>query len=191
MKSLYRQIKNGLPLLAIGVIIAIVSPRISNSSHRTFVISVPEARPLPQSETWQVDKVSDGDTITVSRGSEKQRVRLACIDAPEKAQPLGQQSKANLQRLIDQAGGEVLISVVDTDRYGRKVAEVFTSNNDAETFLQEEQLKAGLAYVYEQYISNCLNAESVRSAEAIAKSSRAGVWAGNSIKPWDYRKSLR
>ncbi len=118
----------------------------------------------------------------------KQKVRFACIDAPEKAQPLGQQSKANLQRLITRANGKVLLMIVDTDSYGRKVAEVFTSNNSAETFLQEEQLKAGLAYVYEQHIDNCLNTEPLRSAQAIAKSNHVGVWAGNNTKPWDYRK---
>lgn len=191
MKNWRRQITNFIPLVAIGAIALIINTKFTNSSSNTKVLNIPQNRELPSSEVWQVVKVSDGDTITVSRGMEKQKVRFACIDAPEKAQPLGTESKANLQRLIDSAGGRVLISVVDTDRYGRKVAEVFTSNNGVETFLQEEQLKAGLAYVYEQYISDCLNVESVRSAQEIAIASSAGVWAGNNIKPWDYRKAKR
>jgi endonuclease YncB( thermonuclease family) len=89
--------------------------------------SVPQKRLSPPTESWSVTKIADGDTITVRRGAEKMRVRFACIDAPEKAQPLGQQSKANLQRLISQAGGRVVLSVTDTDQYGRRVAEVFTA----------------------------------------------------------------
>ena len=45
----------------------------------------------------QVVRVLDGDTIDVLSGaSQRQRVRLANIDAPEKGQPFGQKSKQNL-----------------------------------------------------------------------------------------------
>lgn len=198
MKAKY--LINALPLIAIALVVAAIAPRffppsadpMEDNSDRPKVVNVPPNRQLPQSEEWQVVKVTDGDTISVKRGFESARVRFACIDAPERSQLLGEESKANLQRLINQAGDRVLLSVVDTDRYGRKVAEVFTVLGDGqEQFLQEEQLKAGMSYVYERYISDCPNAEAVRSAEAIARSNHAGVWSGNYIKPWDYRKAKR
>ena len=44
--------------------------------------------------TGYVVKVSDGDTITVRiPGNYEQKIRLAEIDAPEKAQPFGNKSK--------------------------------------------------------------------------------------------------
>ena len=58
----------------------------------------------PEAETWDVVRVSDGDTITARRGGEEKRVRFACIDAPESDQPLGVESGQRLQQMIDQAG---------------------------------------------------------------------------------------
>jgi endonuclease YncB( thermonuclease family) len=57
--------------------------------------------------------------------------------------------------------------------------------------LQEEQLKAGMSYVYEKYLNNCPNADAVRKAEAIARSANVGVWNGPHEKPWDFRKRNR
>ncbi len=189
LRKIYIFSKNVLPLLAIGIMMAIL-PKFTNSVQSTKLLSIPQNRPLPSSEVGEVTKVHDGDTITVKRGFEQLEIRLACIDSPELAQPLGKESKANLQRLISASDGQVLLVVLDTID-SRKAAEVFTSFNGQEKFLQEEQLKAGLAYVYEPSIDNCLNAESMRRAQAIAISNRAGIWAGNNIKPWDYRKAKR
>ncbi|QIR41782.1 thermonuclease family protein (plasmid) [Tolypothrix sp. PCC 7910] len=144
-----------------------------------------------------VTKVSDGDTITVRQtDGQEMKVRLGCIDAPEiphgkaPGQTLGQESKKNLQRLVDEADGEVMVSVIDTDRYGRKVGEVFTSVKDREKSLNEEQLTSGMAYFYKKY-SNCPNREVFERAEAIAQSKRLGVWTGNYQRPWDYRQQYR
>jgi len=143
----------------------------------------PEA--LTPTKSWRVVKVADGDTITVVRGSLKEKIRFCGIDAPESKQPLGKESKVNLQRLINGANGEVQLSIIESDRYGRQVAEVFAG----EKFLQEEQLKAGLAYHYAKYSGNCLHRDAIVEAEAIAQTNNAGVWGGNYEKPWDYRKS--
>jgi endonuclease YncB( thermonuclease family) len=45
--------------------------------------------------------VADGDTITVlDDGQQRHKIRLPGIDAPEKSQPFGAKSKANLSALV-------------------------------------------------------------------------------------------
>lgn len=140
--------------------------------------------------TWQVVSIHDGDTIKVRQGNRIEKIRFACLDAPELSQPLGKASRDNLQRLIDKAGNRVNLEILNTDRYGRKIAEVYTTH--PQQLLQEAQIKSGLAYVYHQYLNNCPDATLVKRAEAIARHKRAGVWHDpNSIRPWNYRRSKR
>lgn len=137
--------------------------------------------------SWQVISVHDGDTLKVRQGQRIERIRMACLDAPELKQPLGKESRDYLKSLIQQNGDRVTLKIVDTDRYGRRVAEVFAGGK----LVQAEQVRSGMAYVYERYLNNCPDAAAVKQAEAIARSNRAGVWSGNYIKPWDYRRSQR
>ncbi|MDX2242343.1 MAG: thermonuclease family protein [Leptolyngbyaceae cyanobacterium bins.302] len=158
----------------------------------------------PQSEYYQVIRVSDGDTIAVRslNTGQEARIRLACIDAPEVAhdgqpgQPIGEESKANLKRWIDQAKGEVIVQEVDRDRYGRIVGEVFIqhpkpSQPEEELLLNAEQVRDGMAYVYRKYAKSCSQVEIFDDLEKTAKASRKGVWAGNYQKPWDFRQSMK
>jgi endonuclease YncB( thermonuclease family) len=104
--------------------------------------------PMAISEEWQVIRVSDGDTIVVRQmdGREK-KLRLCGIDAPEKIQPLGKESKANLQRLVDEADKTVMVTEIESDRYGHTVAEIFSSKNGVEKNFNEEQLSSGNAFL--------------------------------------------
>jgi endonuclease YncB( thermonuclease family) len=70
--------------------------------------------------TGKVVGVSDGDTITVLDAAKTQhKIRLAGIDAPEKAQPLGQKSKEHLSDSV--FGKHVQVEYTKTDKYGRTV----------------------------------------------------------------------
>jgi len=82
---------------------------------------------------------------------------------------------------------------MDRDRYGRSVAEVFLDSPSGEESVQEEMLKAGMAYHYKQYSGNCHNRDVFDSAEEICRSQQRGVWQlqGGGQRPWDYRKSNR
>ena len=67
--------------------------------------------------------VADGDTLTVlDAGRQQIKVRLAEIDAPEKAQPYGQRSKQALSGLC--YGREAIIDNKGRDRYGRTIGRV-------------------------------------------------------------------
>lgn len=149
------------------------------------------------SQEWQVIRVSDGDTIAVRQGQREMKIRFCGIDAPETkhgkqpGQPLGLESKANLQKLVNEVGGKVSVIEVERDRYGRMVAEVFSSKNGVEKNFNEEQLSSGNAYIYAQYVGKCPNKIAFGNAERIAQSTKLGVWSGSYQKPWDYRKQQR
>jgi micrococcal nuclease len=145
---------------------------------------------VPMSEQWEVASVTDGDSLTVRRGGEEQKIRLCGIDAPEKDQPLGKVAKEKLQELVDSAKGKVAIVPVEKDRYGRTVAELFLMT-EPEQSAQEELLTAGMVYVYPKYVGGCPNATAFKAAEAIGKAQKVGVWAKEYQRPWDYRQAQR
>ena len=95
--------------------------------------------------------VGDGDTITVTEGSRRIKVRLACIDAPETSQsPYGMEARKALQVLLP-IGSQVTLNSKATDRYGRSVAEVFKGSAN----INQSLVGSGNAFVYWQYISGC------------------------------------
>ena len=74
--------------------------------------------------------VADGDTLTVLDAWRQQiKVRLAEIDAPEKAQPYGQRSKQALSGLC--YGREAIVDHTGRDRYGRTIGRVRCGGVDA------------------------------------------------------------
>jgi len=72
--------------------------------------------------------VTDGDTLTLLVDREQIRIRLAQIDAPESNQPYGKKAKAALSTLA--FGKQARVEVVDIDRYGRTVGEIFVGEID-------------------------------------------------------------
>lgn len=126
--------------------------------------------------------VADGDTLTIHiEGSPQVRVRLSAIDAPEKAQAFGAVSKQALSDLC--YGKTAQLDVVDTDRYGRKVAEVWCDG----VYANGSMVAQGLAWVYRRYAG--LRAD-LYAAELDARSSRLGLWAdANPTPPWEFRRS--
>jgi endonuclease YncB( thermonuclease family) len=172
--------------IIIPIVIAATAGIVSWQAIQTQSNRVPQS-----SKTAIVKKVSDGDTLTLQNGD---RVRLCGIDAPEKSQKFGPESKANLQRLINRAGGQVIVQDMGRDRYNRIVGEVFisagTPNREEEHLLNAEQLLAGMAYVYPQYV-NCSQPDVLKQAEQRAIATKKGVWAGKYQKPWEFRKQQR
>ena len=129
--------------------------------------------------------VSDGDTITVLDTSKVQhKIRLAGIDAPEKAQPFGQVSKEHLSGLV--FGKQVTVETDKTDKYGRNVGKVLVNGTDANL----AQIKAGFAWHYKEYVKEQSTAdrESYARAETTARSSTLGLWRdAKPMPPWEWR----
>lgn len=96
----------------------------------------------------KIVRVADGDTLTILMGKEKIKIRLAEIDAPEKAQPFGQQSKQSLSDLsLDK---QARIEDKGHDRYGRAIGRVWCAGIDANA----EQVQQGMAWVYDRYVTD-------------------------------------
>jgi len=125
--------------------------------------------------------ISDGDTLKVRCHDQPQLVvRLAEIDAPEKAQPFGQRSKQHLSDLCFKQQAEVRPTA--RDRYGRTVARVTCAGTDANAAM----VRAGMAWAYTHYLTD----PQIRGMEVLAQREHAGLWAeAGAVPPWEWRRS--
>jgi endonuclease YncB( thermonuclease family) len=130
--------------------------------------------------------VLDGDRQQV-------KVRLAGIDAPEKAQPFGQRSKENLSRLVFKK--EVRVEWQKRDRYDRILGKVMIQPSDCPTCPKtldagQAQLSVGLAWWYRKYAREQSPEDRGRyeSEEQEARARRVGLWQDPApIPPWEWR----
>ncbi|MFA6450996.1 MAG: thermonuclease family protein [bacterium] len=124
--------------------------------------------------------VSDGDTIKILiPGGRQIKVRLAEIDAPEKSQAFGNQSKKAMSGLVYDKNARVV--KINIDRYGRTVGRVYIGKLD----VNAEMLKKGMAWVYTQYSTD----PKFPPLERAAKKLRLGLWADTDpTPPWEYRR---
>jgi micrococcal nuclease len=136
----------------------------------------------------KVVNIADGDTITVLTSDKQQvRIRLYGIDAPEAGQPFGSKSTQFVRDLA--ARKTVEVGVRDTDRYGRTVAVIILPDGSN---LNEEIVRAGLAWVYTKYCKDrpmCARWDQLQEA---ARQARLGLWRDpDPVPPWDWRRGSR
>ena len=130
----------------------------------------------------EVIGVVDGDSITVKIDQTDYRIRLAEIDAPEISQLWGKESKLALKETLENK--EVVIEVIDVDRYSRLVARIFLDGRQ----INREMLEEGHAWVYLEYLRD----ESLLTSEALARRKKLGLWgSAEVIPPWQWRKNMR
>ena len=132
--------------------------------------------------------IGDGDTITVTEGSKRIQVRLACIDAPETSQsPYAIEATRALQGLLP-IGSQVTLRTKATDRYGRSVSEVLRGAIN----INQSLVGSGNAFVYWQYISGC-DRQTYSRLENDARLKGEGVWSvtGGIQRPWEYRRNRK
>lgn len=135
-----------------------------------------------------VTSVVDGDTLNVKmaqcrlpiNGNPQQcRIRLACIDTPERGQnPFYQQAKDRLRELLPR-GTNITVKDTDTTAGNRIVAEVFRGRNSVNI----QMVKEGKAVVYCRHLNDCPDlSNGLLNAETAARKVGLGVW--NPQKPW-------
>jgi endonuclease YncB( thermonuclease family) len=128
----------------------------------------------------EVMAITDGDTIRVMREGRAVPVRLDGIDAPERKQPFGTRAKEFTGALA--FGNTATVEIIGTDRYRRIIGRVVLEDGRV---LNEELLKAGLAWVFVKYCKE----ERYYAFEADARKRNVGLWRdADAVAPWEFRK---
>ena len=134
-----------------------------------------------QNISGKIVGVMDGDTVKLlTPDNHEVKIRLAEIDAPEKAQAFGQASKKSLSDMA--FGKDAQAKCTGSDRYERQICTIFVSGVN----VNQAQVHRGFAWVYRQYAAKD---SPLLDSERLAKSQRTGLWADNEpVPPWEYRK---
>ena len=126
--------------------------------------------------------VKDGDSFAIRTSHGEKEVRLYGVDAPEWDQDFSEESKALLTRLLSRV--ELKIEPMDVDQFGRTVG-VVTADGRC---LNEEMVRAGLAWVFTRYCHEPICRQWYRLQEE-AQAARRGLWsAKHPVPPWEYRR---
>jgi endonuclease YncB( thermonuclease family) len=127
----------------------------------------------------------DGDSLRIG----KSEIRLHGIDAPELNQtcadeaggewPCGREARELLRELV--RGAETSCRPVDTDRYGRVVADCQSKG----VSLNEEMVRQGFAIAYIRHTRRH------ERLEAEARQAHRGIWRGRFERPDRWRERQR
>lgn len=138
---------------------------------------------------YKVIKVSDGDTISVKKlknnvlDGDLIKVRLYGVDAPEKDQDFGYESKKALMNYV--SNKTIEIDIKSKDRYGRSVGILYVDGRN----INEELLRDGYVWYYEQYDKN--NERSRLLQENAMKNKLGLFFKKGYIEPWKFRKAKK
>jgi len=128
--------------------------------------------------------VLDADTLEI-HGT---RIRLEGVDAPESSQrcgTLGQEWACGQHAalaLSDWIGDKTVSCEVNgSDRYQRKLARCTVDGQDMQVWL----VSNGWAMAYRAYSTDYV------AAEEVAQAAKLGLWRGEFVMPWNWRKGER
>ncbi len=126
-------------------------------------------------------RVFDGDNITLVDRGIKNKIHLACIDAPELLQAEGEHSRKVLQNILDDE--EIYVKVFKKDKFGRYYGEVLAGGQNANKVL----VSLGLAHYDRLQEKDCPDYAAI---EAKAQGDRLGVWADGTeaMSPSQFRR---
>jgi endonuclease YncB( thermonuclease family) len=130
-------------------------------------------------------RVIDGDTVEIAG----ERIRLNGIDTPEANQSClddagkrwrcGREATLALTAIV---GDQVITCKGDErDKYKRLIAVCFAGGKN----LNAKMVQQGWALAYRKYSTNYV------AEEADAKTKKLGLWRGQFVAPWDWRRGKR
>lgn len=142
------------------------------------------AIPVSGEISGTVVKVIDGDTYDLLLATNStQRIRLAGIDCPERAQDFYQVAKNRLGEICMNKDVRVLFKT--RDRHGRIVGDTYLYDG---TWVNAQLVREGLAWHFTRYSSDT----NLAAAEQAARAAKKNIWSvPNPEAPWDFRSSLR
>ncbi len=129
-------------------------------------------------------RIIDGDTIDIAG----ERIRFHGIDAPEARQmcladervwQCGKRATMALAGFIGDS--PVRCEGQGTDRYGRTIATCYVRGDDIEAWL----VRNGWALAYRRYSDDYVDEETA------AQDAQAGIWRGEFVAPWAWRRGVR
>ena len=128
----------------------------------------------------KVEKIIDGDTVYASLEGKTYKLRLTEIDAPERDQPFGRQSKVFLRELLKD--GEFDADISGKDQYGRYLARLYDNGVD----INRKMVNEGMAWVYDFYVTDKTFYKNQQSAQQEKK----GIWSKRfPAPPWEWRRA--
>lgn len=166
------------------IYITISPTQVYTPSITTASLQAKENSPLPTfhpEDLYIVEKVVDGDTITVSKNGQKQTIRLIGINTPETVDPrrpvecFGVQASSKAKQLLSERKVylEEDLSQGSRDKYNRLLAYVHREDG---LFYNLFMIEKGFAYEYTYDMPYKYTAE-FKKAQQDAKSQNKGLWA--------------
>jgi micrococcal nuclease len=131
----------------------------------------PEEISLKREKLFLVTKIIDGDTIEIEGG---ERIRLICIDTPERNEEGYEEATEYLEDLILEEDVRLEKDVSDKDRYGRLLRYVYLDNE----FVNEKIVKEGYGKSY-RYNPDVRYCNVIEKAERKAREDQLGIWKIN------------
>lgn len=122
--------------------------------------------------------VIDGDTFILQTTDGNLKIRMDGIDAPEKDQVFGKESKDFLNKYLYK---KCIVKTNGIDRYGRMIGTLYIDEININLLSVQE----GYSWHYKKYSNN----EDLAKAESNAKENKKGLWRYlETIPPWEWRR---
>jgi len=135
-----------------------------------LLINEPELKEQSESSLFfNVTYIVDGDTIEIET---KERIRLICIDAPERGEEGYLEAREYLESLILNKNVRLEKDISETDMYGRLLRYIYLEN---EGFVNELIVREGYAGAY-PYNPDTTLCPIIQEAEDYAKVNERGIW---------------
>jgi micrococcal nuclease len=134
------------------------------------------------SAIYEVDRVSDGDTIRLSNGM---KVRLLGVNTPEirhgrqPGEAGGEDAKAWLKQALLHRKVKLVTDAEPEDKYHRTLAHLFTERNE---HINLQLVAAGFAAV-DLHPPNLLYANQLVAAQNKAEQAKRGIWGRSEYAP--------
>ena len=122
-----------------------------------------------------VTYIVDGDTIEIENG---ERIRLICIDTPEKGEEGYKEAKEYLESLILNKNVKLKKDISERDKYNRLLRYVYLEDG---TFVNEIIVKEGYAEAY-WYNPDTTLCPIIQDAEDYAKKNDLRIWEEDKIE---------